>query len=184
MIFKIPKSISTLKLRCLELLSEHPKGLTSNRLAQLFLERYPDNTYSAGYIAKTLSNLPNGNYATRSVTGKGNYSTYHLTEYGKFALEVRDQIPLKEVVEGATGTKRTKKPSKPIPQTAMDFPPSAPAPEPIRVNISETANNVADYIADLIEENRRYRELMITLHKTLTKELGLDAPTINGEPLI
>ena len=50
---------------------------------------------------------------------------------------------------------------------------SPPTPEPIVVNISKTANNAADLVTAVIEENAQLRKLLTDIHQTLGRALDL-----------
>lgn len=171
---QLPRSISDLKLSILKVIAQEPDGIFHADICSNLLA-HPNNRHSIQFIKKTISNMPASELVVREATGGGRPSKYHLSELGEAVLANIDSIPVTKAQEGAAGQKRSK-------QTAMPF---APPPEPAHtpINVSETANNVVDHIADLVEENRRYRALMIDLHRILTRELGLDAPTINGEPV-
>ena len=170
----LPRSITDLKLAIIKYLATRPDGAARNEIVKACLQE-KNNPHAKEFIAKTVSNMRVTKLTTRSTSGRGGVSLYYLSDYGRATLDNLDRV---KITQAAGGSRPRQSNQGDLLATTP-----APAPEPIRVNISETANNVADYITDLIEENRRYRELMITLHKTLTKELGLDAPTINGEPL-
>lgn len=181
MTHRIPRTISDLKLRCLHILKDKKEGAVLGVIAAEYHDRHGADEYSRSYITKTVMNMATGGYVTKESEGAGSIAVYHISDFGEFVIKHADKIPRKNPVEGVNNIKNPPKVKPASPQTSMAL---APEPEPIRVNISTTANSVVDHIADLVEENRRYRELMIKLHATLTKELGLDAPTINGEPLV
>lgn len=165
--YDIPKSMSDVKLDLLEILAINGP-LTAPEVKDLYFAQNPDSKYPGAVVTKALANMLNGGYAEKE---KGWRSPYSIAAKGVVTYEARDQIKRTKTPVPRSIAKKIKR-KKP---TQDDLPFLPPEPQPVSINISKTADNVADSITALIEENARYRDLMLKLLDTLNNELGLQS---------
>ena len=158
---KIPSKIPEQRLAILKAIGG-AKGAskTNAELKEIIEERLHRN------LEKIVSNMRSLDLL-ESVKQEGVIMYYGLTEKGKYLLKHASKMVVTPMGEPREYKRRNTKPQEQLPLAPA-------APEPIKINISRTANSVADQITDLIDENAQYRKLMLQVYETIGNALGLN----------
>ena len=159
----LPRSLTPLRKSVIRVIGESESGLTNDQMTAL-IEGEDRPT-----IAKCVSNLKQKDFIDgEQIIGIG--TVYTLTKYGTIVYKNLDGIMDKSYASNPGPRRKNPPPA----------PPQPPAPQPIQANISMTANNIADQITMLLDENAGYRDLLLQIVHTITKTLNLDMEIRNN----
>lgn len=172
--FRLPYKLNDISAHILEALySAPPAGWTAEQIR----EAKPD--VDPIEIGRTMHNLCNAGSVVKGRKTKAGHVVWHISERGAFIHEnIRDvNVYRRDDALKTLPKKPRKKPEKPA------LKPAVGVIEPIEHNTSATAERVADSISELISENAGYRELLLKLHDTIERAMGLGkfAPATTDE---
>lgn len=161
---ELPKKFPEQRLEILKAIG--PKPGTKKTREEIF-SSIPEKFHRN--LTKTISNLVQNEYLKSKKNGV--IASYSLSAHSREILLNRARIT---VIPFESSTSEETPSTLPAKRPYKKKAKSSPSPAPLEINISPTANNVADQITALIDENAQYRRLMLNIHGIITKALQLN----------